>query len=66
MEDITDADCTHRKKVCKYLKIKRLGEYLYLYVQNNPLLLADVFESFWNMCLEVYELDPVCFFTAPG
>ena len=30
------------------------------------LLLADVFEKFQNMCLEIYELDPAHFFTTPG
>ena len=27
MEDITDADYTHAKRVCKISKIKKLGEY---------------------------------------
>ena len=29
-------------------------------------MLADVFENFRNMCLEVYELDPDRHLTAPG
>ena len=29
-------------------------------------MLADVFENFRNMCLEIYELDPVYFVSAPG
>ena len=29
-------------------------------------MLADVFENFRNMCLEIYELDPARFLTAPG
>ena len=29
-------------------------------------MLADVFENFRNMCIEVYELDPVHFLSAPG
>ena len=29
------------------------------------LLLADVFENFRNMCLEIYELDPAKFPSAP-
>ena len=32
----------------------------------ETLLLADVFENFQNMCLEMYEFDPVRFLTAPG
>ena len=29
------------------------------FVQNNTLLLADVFEDFKNMCIKMYELDPL-------
>ena len=58
MEDITDAYYAHAKKVCKDFEIRNLEEYHYLYVQINTLLLADVFENFRNMCLEIYDLDP--------
>ena len=37
-----------------------------LYVQSNTLLLADVFENFRNMCLEIYEFEPTRFFSASG
>ena len=66
MEDITDADYTHAKRVCKDSKIKYLGEYHDLYVQSNTLLLADVFNYFQNVCLEIYRLDPSPFLSAPG
>ena len=56
MEDITETDCTPAKRVWKYFEIKNLGEYHYLYVQSNTLLLADVFENFRNKYLEIYEL----------
>ena len=55
MEDITDSDYTHTKRVCKDFQIKNLGEYHYLYVQSDTLLLADVFEYFRNICHEIYE-----------
>ena len=58
MEDITDADYAHAKRVCKDHEIKDLREYHHLYVQSDTLLLADVFENFRNMCLEIYEVDP--------
>ena len=29
-------------------------------------MLADVFENFRNMCLEIYELDPAKFLSASG
>ena len=61
MEDLTDADYSHAKRLCKDFEIKNLGEYPDLYVQSDTLLLADVFENFQNICLEIYELDPANF-----
>ena len=46
MEDITNADYMHAKRVCKDLKIKKLGEYHDLYFKSDALLLAHVFENF--------------------
>ena len=66
MEDITDSDYTHAKRVCKDFEIKNFGEYHDLYVQSDTLLLADVFVNFINMCLKIYELDPAKFISAPG
>ena len=43
-----------------------MGEYHDLYVQSDTALLADVFESFRDKCLEIYELDPAYFVSAPG
>ena len=40
------------------LKLKILGDYHDLHLQNDTLLLADVFENFRNKCTEIYELDP--------
>ena len=37
-----------------------------MYVQSNTLLLADPFENFWVMCLEIYDLDTTCLLAAPG
>ena len=66
MEDITDADYTHLKRVCKDFEIKNLGEYHDLFVQSDTLLLAYVLDNFRNLCLEIYELDPARFVTASG
>ena len=56
MEDITDADYAHAKRVCKDFELKNLGEYHDWYVQSNKLLLVDVFENFKNMCLKICKL----------
>ena len=64
--DIADADYAHIKRICKDFEIKNVGEYHDLYVRRNTLLLADVFENFQNIFLDIYELDPTCFLIAPG
>ena len=65
-EGITDEDYAHAQKVWDTFKIKNLGEYHDLYVQSDTLLLADVFENFREKCIEIYELDPAHFLSAPG
>ena len=66
IEDVTDANYMHEKRVCKNFEIKNLGKYHDFYVRSDSLLLADVFENFRNMSLEIYELDPVRFPTTSG
>ena len=66
VEDITDADHRHASNVFKKFKLKHLGEYHDLYIQSDTLLLADVFRNSRNMCIEIYELDPAHFLSAPG
>ena len=41
MEDNTDADYAHAKRVCKDFEIKNSGKYHDLYVKSDTLLLAD-------------------------
>ena len=61
MEDITNANYTHAKRVCKDFEIRNLVKYHDLYAKSNTLLLADIFENFRNICYEIYELDPAKF-----
>ena len=56
----------HAQKVWDVFEIKTLGEYHDLYIKIDTLLLADMFEDFRNKCLEIYELDPIYFVSAPG
>ena len=65
LENITDKDYEHVKKVWEAFEIKNLGEYHDLYVQCDTFLLADVFENFRNKCIEIYKLDPAHFLSAP-
>ena len=66
MEDITDVDYRHAKRVFKNLNNKNLGDYHDLHVQSDTLLFADVFENFRNKCIEVYKLDPGHILSVPG
>ena len=66
VKNITDGDYKHTKRVWKNFKIKNVGNYHDLYVQNDMLLLADVFESFRKKCIKTNELDTAHFLSAPG
>ena len=57
MEDIKDSDCNHVKKFCKDFEIKNIGKSHNLYFKSDTLLLADVFENFGKIRLEIYEID---------
>ena len=62
MEDITDVDYAHAKRVCKDFEIKNLEEYHDLYVQNDTFLL----EYLDFICFKIDELDPAKVLLSPG
>ena len=66
LENITEVDYAHAKKLFKKFNLNNLGEYHDLYVRSDTLLLADVFENFRNACMKNYELDPAHFVSLPG
>ena len=63
---IIDKDYTYAQKVFEESKLKNLGDYHDLYVQSDTLLLSDIFENFGKKFVEIYELDPDHFLSAPG
>ena len=48
MEDITDPDYNHARRVCKNFEMKDLGEYHDSYFKGNAILLADVLITLEN------------------
>ena len=65
IEDITDKDYMHAQNVFEESKLKNLDDYHDLYVRSDTLLFAYVFEDLRNKCIEIYELDPAHFWSAP-
>ena len=51
-----------QREYLKILIIKISVIYHDLYVQSDPLLLADVFGNFRNKSIEIYELEPAHFY----
>ena len=43
MEEVTNADYMHAKRVCKDFEIKDSGDYHDLYLKSDVLLSAEVF-----------------------
>ena len=65
-EGITDEDYVHAQKVSDTFNIQNLGQHYDLYVQSDTLQLAEVFENVTDNCIEIYQLDPAHFLSAPG
>lgn len=65
-EHISDDEYKYAQKVWNYFKCKNFGDYHDIYLRNDVLLLADVFENFRTTCIEAYSIDPAWCYTAPG
>ena len=63
---ISEKNYKHACNVWNTFKMKTFKDYHKLYNETDVLLSADVFENFRNLCLKIYGLDPVYYYTAPG
>ena len=64
--DISEADVAQAFKIYTLFGCRNLGDYHGVYLRTDVLILADVFEKFRQVCMKVYKLDPVHFFSAPN
>ncbi len=69
-EEISDQDYEHAQNVFNHFKSKKeeykFKDYHDLYLKQDVLLLADIFEKFRKTCHLFYKIDPAHYFTAPG
>jgi hypothetical protein len=63
---ISDEAYEHAQKVWEAFNCKTIRDYHNLYNMADVLQLADIFESFRDVCMANYKLDPVLYYTAPG
>ena len=63
---LDEEDYKHALNVWDKFNIKNMGEYHDIYMKSDVLMLADVFESFRDVCMKIYQLDPCHYYTAPG
>lgn len=62
IEDTTDPDYKHARRFLKDFGTKNFGECHNLNLQSTALCLADIFRSFRNKHIDVYDLILLIFF----
>uniref|UniRef100_A0A7E4VNE2 DNA-directed DNA polymerase n=1 Tax=Panagrellus redivivus TaxID=6233 RepID=A0A7E4VNE2_PANRE len=65
-KECSQKDYLYAKLVWNKMNCTNLRDYTKIYMSNDVLLLADVFENFRDLSLRVYELDPCWYYTSPG
>ena len=66
MAGVSSEDYALARSVWAEFGLHNLGEYHYLYLEMDVILLANVFEAFRGVCTQNYGLDPAHFYMAPG
>jgi hypothetical protein len=65
-ENISEKDYEFAQMIVKKFNLKTWKDYIDLYLRQDVLLLADIFENFRKTSLSMYGLDPLYYLTSPG
>lgn len=65
-EIIDQTKIEHARGVFAKYKCKNLDDYTKLYLEIDVLLIAEIFETFIDISMKRYKLDPSWFYTTPG
>ena len=63
---ISDEDYAMAQRVWSEMNCQTFGDYMRIYVLVDSLLLCDVFESFRDLCMSHYMLDPSHYMSLPA
>ena len=63
---IIDENYLTCEKIWDKFDMKNMGDYHNHYFKKDVLLLVNVFETFLDLCLKFYRLDPCHCFSSPG
>jgi hypothetical protein len=63
---ISDTEYEYAKSVWEKAGCKTMHDYHDIYLKTDVLLLADIFQNFWQIAIEKYGLDPLWYYLTPG
>lgn len=64
--ECSQANYEFAHEVWRTFKCRTLRDYMMLYLKSDVLILADIFESFREVSIKIYGLDPCNYITAPA
>ena len=64
--NISENEYKYAQSIYEYFQCNNFGDYHNIYLISDVLLLADVFESFRLIAMNIFQLDPAYFLTLPS
>ena len=64
--EITEQDYGCALEMYNAFHCQNLGDYHDIYLKSDVFILADIFQKFREVCMQVYRLDPAHFYSAPN